>query len=205
MKSQADKHRTERTFEVGDQVFLCLQPYIQQFVVRRKNHKLAFKFFGPFTVVDRVGAVAYKLNLPETSKVHPVFHVSQLKPCVSLGVQVSPSLCVSDCSFPVPEQVLQSRVRQWNDSTVAQVLVQWSGLPAEEATWEDYEALRQQFLRAPAWGQAGFQAPGIVNDLTTMDKSQATQDGGEDDGPKVTRPARKKRPPRWIAGEEWAR
>lgn len=85
MKHQADKNRTERMFVVGDEVFLKLQPYIQASVVRRANHKLAFKFFGPYRIVDRVGAVAYKMDLPSSSKIHPVFHVSQLKPCLGPG------------------------------------------------------------------------------------------------------------------------
>lgn len=50
MKKQADKRRSERVFQIGDQVFLKLQPYIQSSVAHRANHKLAFKFFGPFTV-----------------------------------------------------------------------------------------------------------------------------------------------------------
>lgn len=45
MKGQADKHRSERVFQVGDEVFLKLQPYLQSSVVRRENHKLAFQVF----------------------------------------------------------------------------------------------------------------------------------------------------------------
>ena len=76
MKSQADKHHSERSFVVGDAVFLKLQPYVQALVAPRPNHKLAFKFFGPYTILEQVGEVAYRLALPTSSKAHPVFHVS---------------------------------------------------------------------------------------------------------------------------------
>jgi hypothetical protein len=49
MKSQADKQRIERHFEVGDQVFLKIQPYVQSSLAPRANQKLAFRFFGPFS------------------------------------------------------------------------------------------------------------------------------------------------------------
>jgi hypothetical protein len=51
MKNHADKGRTELSFEVGDLVFLKLQPYIQSSLAPRANQKLVFKFFGPFSVV----------------------------------------------------------------------------------------------------------------------------------------------------------
>lgn len=69
MKAQADKKRSFREFSVGDWVYLKLQPYIQTSVARRASHKLAFRYFGPFQGLDRVGAVAYRLQLPTSSAI----------------------------------------------------------------------------------------------------------------------------------------
>jgi hypothetical protein len=82
MKHQADKGRTKHSIVVGDLVFLRLQPYIQSSVAPRASQTLAFKFFGPFPVVQKVGFVAYWLELPAQSTVHPMFHVSLLKKVV---------------------------------------------------------------------------------------------------------------------------
>jgi hypothetical protein len=76
MKSQANKSCSERHFSVGDWVYLKLQPYVQASLALRANQKLAFKFFGPFQVLEPIGAVACKLDLPATTPIHPVFHVS---------------------------------------------------------------------------------------------------------------------------------
>jgi hypothetical protein len=67
MKRQADKRRSERCFEINDWVYLKLQPYVQSSAMSRSHHKLGFKYFGPFQVLDRVGQVAYRLNLPASS------------------------------------------------------------------------------------------------------------------------------------------
>ena len=59
MKMQTDKHMTERSFHIGDMVFLKLQPYRQGSVAHALVQKLALKFYGLFRVIDKVGKVAY--------------------------------------------------------------------------------------------------------------------------------------------------
>ena len=81
MKLQADRHQSDISFEKGDLVYVKLQPYRQHSVALRKSQKLGLRYFGPFPVLDTVGKVAYKLGLPDSAKIHPVFHVSLLKPC----------------------------------------------------------------------------------------------------------------------------
>jgi hypothetical protein len=67
MKAQADKRRSERTFAVGDSVYLKLQPYVQSSLAPRAHQKLSLHYFGPYKVVERIGSVAYKLELPPSS------------------------------------------------------------------------------------------------------------------------------------------
>lgn len=64
-KAQADKHRSERSFDVGDLVYLKLQSYVQTSIATRASHKLSFRYFGPYQVLAKIGTVAYKLLLPD--------------------------------------------------------------------------------------------------------------------------------------------
>ena len=64
MKKLVDNERTERQFEEGDMIYLRLQPYMQVSVGGRKPQKLSPFIYGPYRVLQRVGTMAYKLELP---------------------------------------------------------------------------------------------------------------------------------------------
>lgn len=81
MKKYADAHRRPLAFKVGDMVLLKLTPQIWKKISSKAVHRgLVPKYDGPFEVLKKVGAVAYRLKLPDRLKVHPTFHVSYLKP-----------------------------------------------------------------------------------------------------------------------------
>ena len=144
MKQNADKHRRDVEFAVGDWVYLRLQPYRQSSIAFRKNLKLSPRYFGPFQVVERVGAVAYKLKLPAESKLHSVFHVSNLKRKLGSQEEASTMLPVignSDGLVPLPQAILDRRTRRSKE----EVLVHWQGLSPADATWEDAQSLRLRF------------------------------------------------------------
>jgi hypothetical protein len=167
MKQQADKNRSERVFEVGDQVYLKLQPYIQQSVQVRGNQKLAFRFFGPYKILKRIGEVAYKLELPSTSQVHPVVHVSQLKRHIPPNTKVSSSIVALDPLPDKPIEPLQIIEHAWvstGNASASRVRVRWSNVVPDLTTWEDADDLCRRFPRAPAWGQAVLQGRGNVKD-----------------------------------------
>nr|XP_009794039.1 PREDICTED: uncharacterized protein LOC104240843 [Nicotiana sylvestris] len=87
-KSYANKRRRYLVFTIGDKVFIQVSPMkgVMQF---GKRGKLSPKFIGPYEILDRVGVVAYHLELPpELSFIHPVFHVSMLRKCISYSSQV---------------------------------------------------------------------------------------------------------------------
>lgn len=206
MKHQADKKRIERVFQVGDSVFLKLQPYVQSSVTARAHHKLLFKFYGPFRVLERVGEAAYRLQLPPNSRIHPVLHVSQLKNALGANCQVHPSLPSPDDQFAVPYRVLQRRFRQKGNKVVPQGLIQWSDQAETLATWEDLDELHQRFPRAPAWGQAVFQEKGNVTTSTSPKpmKEMTTSAGeGADDTGWAERARRVRQPSNRYSSSDW--
>ncbi|GMI69906.1 hypothetical protein HRI_000659900 [Hibiscus trionum] len=81
MKNQADKKRREVELQIADWAFVRFQPYRHLSLRLHRNQKLGPRYFGPYKVLQRLGPVAYELDLPEQTRIHPVFHISQLKRC----------------------------------------------------------------------------------------------------------------------------
>ncbi|XP_068653843.1 uncharacterized protein [Aristolochia californica] len=76
MKLYYDKKHRHVVFSLGDYVWLHLQHYQQLSLTAFKRHKLSPKFYGPFPVLERIGTVAYRLQLPPDAKLHDVFRLS---------------------------------------------------------------------------------------------------------------------------------
>lgn len=147
MKDLADKHRSDRSFEVGDWVYLKLQPYRQVSVATRPFNKLAAKYYGPYPIDAKVGVVAYKLLLPPDVLTHHTFHVSQLKMCHEVPVVINhpPVFHFTSPYCPLPEEVLAKRMVKKGNKVVMQVLVKWTDIDPAQATWEYLLELQHRF------------------------------------------------------------
>jgi hypothetical protein len=148
MKQYADAHRRELKLQVGECVYLKLQPYRQSSIFRRAYQKLVSKYFGPFQVLEEVGAVAYRLALPDDSKVHLVFHVSLLKRKIGDSHTTSSTLPpFSEDNNPIiePLHFLDFRWVKRGAKFATKALIQWKYLAPEDATWKEVEQLQQQF------------------------------------------------------------
>ena len=145
MKDSADKHRRDLQFSVGSSVFLKLRPYRQKTLKKTFCRKLAAKYYGPFTVLERIGPVAYRLQLPDDCKIHPVFHVSQLKPVLGKNHIVTelPSTLNESAEFVLQPEALASY--RYDDEGFLEVSVQWKGLPVHEISWMRVKDLKRDF------------------------------------------------------------
>ena len=148
-KSYADTRRRDLEFQVGDKVFLKVSP--MKGVMRfGQRGKLSPRFVGPFEILERIGAVAYKVALPPSlASVHNVFHVSTLRkyepdPSHVLPVeqlQIDPDLKYEE----KPIRILDSKEKQLRNKVIRLVRVQWSNHTGGKSTWELEEAIRQKY------------------------------------------------------------
>jgi len=117
------KHADEKgkyfEFQVGNTVLVNLQPYRQHswlLLALTKNQKLSLRYFGPFSVAERIGQVAFSLLLPPAAKEHYVFNCSQFKLCKgdhSTPDVPLPIITVDWSPVLQPVSILQSRIVLW--------------------------------------------------------------------------------------------
>jgi len=148
-KSYADRRRKPLTFAVGDKVLLKVSPMKGVMRFGQKG-KLRPKYVGPYEVLERLGEVAYRLALPpELSKVHDVFHVSQLRKYVSDPSHVIPvesSAIEPNLTFEErPVKLLDRQDRLLRRKVVPLVKVLWRSQKFEEATWETESSMREKY------------------------------------------------------------
>jgi len=135
MKQLANKRRSDRAFEIGDLVFVKLHPYRQVSVAFRSSAKLAPKYYRPYAIIDKIGSVAYKIQLPTGSLIHDVFHLSQLKKFV--GEASTSTHCPrndEETRIKEPEAIIERMTVKRGNKVVTKVLVKWKHLLPEDAT-----------------------------------------------------------------------
>nr|GEZ04911.1 putative reverse transcriptase domain-containing protein [Tanacetum cinerariifolium] len=151
-KSYADKRRTPLEFSIGDYVLLKVSPW--KGVVRfGKKWKLTHRFVRPFDIIEKVGPVAYQLDLPEElNGVHDTFHVSNLKKCLAdptLQVPLDEIRVDAKLNFvEEPIEILDREFKKLKRSRIAIVKVRWNSKRGPEFTWErkDQMKLKYPFL-----------------------------------------------------------
>ncbi|GJX42419.1 putative reverse transcriptase domain-containing protein [Tanacetum coccineum] len=148
-KSYADLKRKPMEFQVGDRVMLKVLPW--KGVVRfGKRGKLNPRYVGPFKVLEKVGAVAYKLELPqELSRVHNTFHVSNLKKCYAdepLAVPLD-GLHIDDKLHFVeePVEIMDREVKRLKQSRIPIVKVRWNSRRGPKFTWEREDQFQKKY------------------------------------------------------------
>jgi hypothetical protein len=145
----ADRQLIEHSFEVGDVVFVRLQPYRQSSLKKSEAEKLKPRFYGPYRIMCRVGEVAYELELPEGSWIHNVLHLSCLKKVVGQFISTSKELPPLDEEGQlelVLEEVLEFREWKLRSRVMRECLIRWRGLPVEDASWESEQVLQHPGL-----------------------------------------------------------
>ncbi|KAK6141823.1 hypothetical protein DH2020_024429 [Rehmannia glutinosa] len=149
-KSYADKRRKDLEFEAGDEVFLRLLPR-KGLINPRKGGKLSPRYIGPYKILQRIGKLAYRLELPaQYAGMHDVFHVSRLK-----KYQPDPEHIITRDAPPLmenlsyteePIRIIDQHIRQLRNREIPMVKVVWRHHNRDEdATWEMEEDMRNQY------------------------------------------------------------
>nr|GEV07127.1 retrovirus-related Pol polyprotein from transposon TNT 1-94 [Tanacetum cinerariifolium] len=148
-KSYADLKRKPMEFQVRNKVMLKVSPW-KGVVHFGKQGKLNPRYVGPFKVLEKIGKVAYKLELPEElSRVHNTFYVSKLKKCHAdepLAVPLD-GLHFDDKLHFVeePVEIVDHEVKRLKRSRIPLVKVRWNSKRGPEFTWEREDQFRKKY------------------------------------------------------------
>ena len=91
-------------------------------------------------MLQKIGTMAYKLELLASSQVHPVFHVSCLKKVIGDKITVQKILLELDeegKTILEPKAVTETRTRKLQNRSISEYLIKWKILPTEDSTRED--------------------------------------------------------------------
>ncbi|GJT82851.1 putative reverse transcriptase domain-containing protein [Tanacetum coccineum] len=148
-KSYADKRRKPLEFSVGDYVLLKVSPW-KGVVHFRKKGKLTPRFVRPFEIIEKVGPVAYRLDLPEElNGVHDTFYVSNLKKCLAdPTLQVPLDEIRVDAKLNFMEEsveILEREFKKLKRSRFAIIKVWWNSKRGLEFTWEREDQMKLKY------------------------------------------------------------
>ncbi|KAK6150629.1 hypothetical protein DH2020_015561 [Rehmannia glutinosa] len=144
------KRRKDLEFEVGDEVFLRLSPR-KGLINPKKEGKLSPRYVGPYKILQRIGKLAYRLELPAPyAGMHGVFHVSRLKKYQPdpehIITQDTPPLMQNLSYIERPIRIIDQQIRQLRKREILMVKVVWQNHNRDEdATWEMEEDMRNQY------------------------------------------------------------
>ncbi|GKC64493.1 hypothetical protein Tco_1097091 [Tanacetum coccineum] len=149
-KSYVDLKRKPMEFQIRDKVMLKVSPW-KGVVHFGKRGKLNPRYVGPFKVLEKVGEVAYKLELPEElSRVYNTFHVSNLKNCHAdepLAVPLDELYFDDKLQFvEEPVKITEREVKRLKQSRIPLVKVRWNSMRGPEFTWERKDQFRKKYL-----------------------------------------------------------
>jgi hypothetical protein len=140
MKIQADKKRRPVEFQIGEQVMVKRLLRRENKKTKGRDPRLMGKYMGPVTIIKRIGKVAYKLKLPPELGMHPVVHVSLLKPYHE-GTEEGTGEELRDTKPDqawkrVAEAIVDDRRKGRPKKRHQEYLVKWQGRSPAENTWE---------------------------------------------------------------------
>ena len=134
---------------MGDHVFIKVSP-LKGVMRFGKTNKLSPRFVGPFEILEKIGSAAYRVALPPAlSKIHNVFHISNLRKYVPDSkhvIEYEPLQIQENLSYEeIPIKILDRKEQVLRTKTIPIVKVLWRNHSMEEATWEAEEEMRQKY------------------------------------------------------------